>query len=68
VSPNGVADVKARDDSYSPARRAGLIGAATPPPAVGAGPVIFGDGGTRFTELDGLLLETIAGPLARTPR
>ena len=51
-----------------PARRAGLIGAETAPLAVEAGPVIFGDRGTRFTELTGLRLETIAGPLARTPR
>jgi hypothetical protein len=68
VLPNGVADVKARDDSYSPARRAGLIGAGTPPPAVGAGPVIFGDRGTRFTALAALRRERIAGLLARTPR
>ncbi len=49
----------AGDDSYSPGRRAELIGPDTAPLAVEAGQVIFGDLGTRFTELVGLLLETI---------
>jgi len=48
------------EDSYSPARRAKLIGPDTAPLAVEAGPVIFGDPGTRFAELLGLLLDTIA--------
>jgi len=56
------------DDSYSPARRAGLIGPETAPLAAEAGPVLFGAPDTRFTELVGLLLETIAGLVARTPR
>ena len=48
------------DDSYSPDRRAELIGRETAPLAVEAGGVIFGDPDTRFTELIGLLLETVA--------
>ena len=48
------------DDSYSPGRRAELIGPDTAPLAVEAGQVIFGDPGTRFTELLALLLDTIA--------
>ena len=48
------------DDSYSPARRAELIGPETAPLAVEAGPVIFGDPDTRFTELVDLLLAAIA--------
>jgi TetR/AcrR family tetracycline transcriptional repressor len=48
------------DDSYSPARRAELIGPDTAPLAVEAGQVLFGDPGTRFTELLALLLDTIA--------
>ena len=49
------------DDIYtSPGRRAELIGREAAPLAVEAGPVIFGDPGTRFTESIDLLLETIA--------
>ena len=48
------------DERYSLARRAELIGPESAPLAVEAGPVIFGDPDTRFTELVGLLLETIA--------
>jgi TetR/AcrR family transcriptional regulator, tetracycline repressor protein len=48
------------DDRYVPGRRAELIGADTAPLAVEAGPVIFGDPDTRFAELVGLLLETVA--------
>ncbi len=48
------------DDRYSLDRRADLIGPDTAPLAVEAGPVIFGDPDTRFTELVGLLLETVA--------
>jgi TetR/AcrR family transcriptional regulator, tetracycline repressor protein len=48
------------DDRYVPGRRAELVGADTAPLAVEAGPVIFGDPDTRFTELTGLLLETVA--------
>jgi len=48
------------DHRYSPGRRAELIGPDTAPLAVEAGPVIFGDPGGRFTELVGLLLETVA--------
>jgi TetR/AcrR family tetracycline transcriptional repressor len=50
----------AGDDSYSLARRAELIGPDTAPLAVEAGQVIFGDPDTRFTDLLGLLLETVA--------
>jgi TetR/AcrR family transcriptional regulator, tetracycline repressor protein len=45
------------DDRY--ARRAELIGRDTAPLAVAAGEVIFGDPDTRFSELTGLLLDTI---------
>ncbi len=48
------------DNRYAPGRRAELIGPDTAPLAVEAGQVIFGDADTRFTELTGLLLETIA--------
>jgi TetR/AcrR family tetracycline transcriptional repressor len=48
------------DDSYSPSRRAELVGPDTAPLAVEAGRVIFGDPDTRFTDLVGLLLETVA--------
>jgi AcrR family transcriptional regulator len=48
------------DDSYSPERRAELIGPDTAPLAVEAGSVIFGDPDTRFTELVDLVLEAIA--------
>jgi hypothetical protein len=48
------------DDRYSPGRRAELIGPETAPLAVEAGPVIFGELNTRFTELVGLLLGTVA--------
>jgi TetR/AcrR family tetracycline transcriptional repressor len=48
------------DDSYSPARRAERIGPDTAPLAVEAGEVIFGDPGTRFAELLGLVLDAIA--------
>ncbi|HTX27004.1 MAG TPA: TetR/AcrR family transcriptional regulator C-terminal domain-containing protein [Streptosporangiaceae bacterium] len=41
-------------------RRAELVGRETAPLAVEAGEVIFGDPDVRFTELVGLLLETIA--------
>ena len=48
------------DDSYSLARRAERIGPDTAPLAVEAGQVIFGDPDTRFADLLGLLLETVA--------
>jgi len=49
------------DDIYSsPDRRAELIGREAAPLAVEAGTVIFGDPDTRFTDLLGLILETIA--------
>jgi hypothetical protein len=61
VEEQAVAQVTASgDDSYSPERRAALIGPDTAPLAVQAGPVIFGDPDTRFTALVDLLLETIA--------
>ena len=41
-------------------RRAELIGPDTAPLAVEAGQVIFGDPDTRFTDLLGLLLATVA--------
>ena len=49
----------AGDDSYSPARRAELIGPESAPLAVEAGPVLFGDPDTRFAELLGLLLDAV---------
>jgi AcrR family transcriptional regulator len=48
------------DDSYAPGRRAELVGAAEAPLAVEAGEVIFGDPDTRFADLIGLLLDTVA--------
>jgi AcrR family transcriptional regulator len=47
------------DDRYSLGRRAELIGPETAPLAVEAGRVIFGEPDTRFTELVGLLLDTV---------
>ncbi len=52
--------VAAGDERYSPGRRAELIGDQTAPLAVEAGPVIFGDPDTRFTELVKLLLDSVA--------
>ena len=61
VEEQAVAQVTASgDDSYAPDRRAALIGPDTAPLAVEAGQVIFGDPDTRFTDLVGLLLDTIA--------
>ncbi len=61
VEEQAVAQVTAAgDDRYAPGRRAELIGPEAAPLAVEAGRIIFGDPGTRFTELLGLLLETIA--------
>jgi len=51
--------VAAGDERYSPGRRAELIGRQTAPLAVEAGPVIFGDPDTRFTELVELLLDSV---------
>jgi TetR/AcrR family transcriptional regulator, tetracycline repressor protein len=48
------------DERYSPGRRAELIGPDTAPLAVEAGPVMFDDLDTRFAELVGLLLDTVA--------
>ena len=48
------------DERYDLGRRAELIGPDTAPLAVEAGSVIFGDPDTRFAELVGLLLETVA--------
>lgn len=48
-------------DSYSPGRRAELVGAAEAPLTVAAGEVIFGDPDTRFDELIGVLLDAVAG-------
>jgi TetR/AcrR family transcriptional regulator, tetracycline repressor protein len=48
------------DERYAPDRRAELIGREAAPLAVEAGPVIFGDPGTRFAELVELLLDTVA--------
>jgi TetR/AcrR family transcriptional regulator, tetracycline repressor protein len=48
------------DDRYSLDRRAELIGPEAAPLAVAAGEVIFGDPDTRFAEMLGLLLETVA--------
>ncbi len=52
--------VAAGDERYSVARRADLIGEKNAPLAVEAGSVIFGDPGTRFTELVELLLDSVA--------
>ena len=52
--------VAAGDERYSPRRRAELIGRQTAPLAVEAGPVIFGNPDTRFTELVELLLDSVA--------
>jgi TetR/AcrR family transcriptional regulator, tetracycline repressor protein len=49
------------DERASLARRAELIGPDVAPLAVEAGQVIFGDPDTRFRELTGLLLDTVAG-------
>jgi TetR/AcrR family transcriptional regulator, tetracycline repressor protein len=48
------------DERYSPGRRAELIGPDTAPLAAEAGPVMFDDLDTRFAELVGLLLDTVA--------
>jgi len=48
------------DERYSLDRRAELIGPQAAPRAVEAGQVIFGDPDTRFAELLGLLLDTVA--------
>lgn len=55
------------DDRYAAGRRAELIGPETAPLAVEAGPVIFGDPDTRFTDLLNLLLDTLARLLPDTP-
>jgi TetR/AcrR family transcriptional regulator, tetracycline repressor protein len=47
------------DDRYAPGRRAEMIDPQAAPLAVEAGPVIFNEPGARFTELTGLLLDTI---------
>jgi TetR/AcrR family transcriptional regulator, tetracycline repressor protein len=61
VEEQAVAQVTAAgDDRYSPGRRAELIGPQDAPLAAEAGFVIFGDPDTRFTELVGLLLDTVA--------
>ena len=52
--------VAAGDERYSVVRRADLIGEKNAPLAVEAGSVIFGDPGTRFTELVELLLDSVA--------
>ena len=52
--------VAACDERYSPGPRAELIGRQTAPLAVEAGPVIFGNPDTRFTELVELLLDSVA--------
>jgi TetR/AcrR family transcriptional regulator, tetracycline repressor protein len=51
--------IAAGDSRYAPGHRAELIGPGAPL-AVEAGEVIFGDPDIRFTELTGLLLDTIA--------
>ncbi len=48
------------DDSYSLDRRAELIGPEAAPLAAEAGRILFGDPDTRFTELAGLLLDTVS--------
>jgi TetR/AcrR family transcriptional regulator, tetracycline repressor protein len=50
----------AGDERYVPGRRAEIIGPENAPLTAGAGRVIFEDPGTRFAELTGLLLDTIA--------
>ena len=61
VEEQAVAQVTAAgDDRYSPGRRAELIGPQDAPLAAEAGWVIFGDPDTRFAELVGMLLDTVA--------
>lgn len=49
------------NDIYtSPERRADLIGREAAPLAAEAGRVIFGDADTRFADLTGLILGTVA--------
>jgi TetR/AcrR family transcriptional regulator, tetracycline repressor protein len=52
--------IEAGDERYSLARRAEMIGPQNAPLAVEAGPVIFGDPETRFTELVELILDSVA--------
>ncbi len=52
--------VASGDERYAPGRRAELVGPDRAPLTVEAGGVIFGDPDTRFAELTGLLLDTIA--------
>jgi TetR/AcrR family transcriptional regulator, tetracycline repressor protein len=51
--------IAAGDERYSPDRRAELIDPEAAPLAVAAGPVIFGEPDTRFTELVELLLDGV---------
>jgi hypothetical protein len=50
--------------AVDPDRRAELVGADTAPLTAEAGPEIFGDPDARFTELTGMLLDTIARMIA----
>jgi TetR/AcrR family transcriptional regulator, tetracycline repressor protein len=60
VEEQVVAQVSASgDDRYSPRRRAELIGPDLAPLAAQAGQVIFGDPDVRFTELLGLILDSV---------
>jgi TetR/AcrR family transcriptional regulator, tetracycline repressor protein len=61
VEEQAVAQVTGSGDGrYSPRRRAEVVGPGAPL-AAEAGWVIFGDPAARFTDLTGLLLDTIAG-------
>jgi TetR/AcrR family transcriptional regulator, tetracycline repressor protein len=51
--------IAAGDDRYAPGRRAEIIDPQAAPRAAEAGPVIFEAPDARFTELTGLLLDTI---------
>lgn len=51
--------IAAGDERYSPGRRAEPIHLEAAPLAVAAGPVIFGEPDTRFTELVDLLLDCV---------
>jgi TetR/AcrR family transcriptional regulator, tetracycline repressor protein len=60
IEQQSVAEAIARgDERYAPGRRAELVGADVAPLVVDAGLVIFGDPQDSFTDLVGLLLDTI---------
>jgi TetR/AcrR family tetracycline transcriptional repressor len=50
---------QAGDDRYSLENRAERVGAGANPPVAEAGPVIFGDPGTRFADLAAILVDAV---------